>query len=107
MRQTLLLIVACGVGLMIAYIDSRPNWDDTAVTVFALCLFSALFAALEPRRPWLWALAVAGWNPLFGLARRGDPTLLVVLLFGLVGAYIGRLASRVLCPVPDQPSAGQ
>ena len=31
-----LLPIAIGLGLLIAYVDSRPNWDDTGLTALAL-----------------------------------------------------------------------
>jgi hypothetical protein len=37
-----LLPLALGFGLLIAYVDSRPNWDDTGVTALALLAGSGL-----------------------------------------------------------------
>ena len=36
MRTVILAIAAVAVGLAIAYVDSRPSWDDTGLTVVAL-----------------------------------------------------------------------
>ena len=55
--RKLLLPAALGIGLLIAYVDSRPNWDDTGITALALFACCAVFGALEPKRCWLWALA--------------------------------------------------
>ncbi len=41
MRRTMfwvLLAAAVAVGLLIAWVDSRPNWDDTGILVGAILL---------------------------------------------------------------------
>ena len=53
-----LWVAALAVGILIAYVDSLPHWDDTGITVLALLVSSGLLGMLSPRRPWLWALAV-------------------------------------------------
>ena len=105
-RDPFLMGLAVVSGLAIGFVDSRPGWDDTGITAFALCLFSALFAALEPKRPWLWGLAVAGWIPILSLANGGHLAMLLVLAIGLAGAYLGCFASPILCAVAEHtPSA--
>ena len=70
--------LALGVGSGIAWVDTRPNWDDTGVTAGALLLGAGL-AALLGLRWWLAALLVgcplvvyehhsAGWAILASLA---------------------------------------
>lgn len=94
--QKILLVVAVLTGLCIAYIDSRPTWDDTGITVGAILLTSGLLTLLGYRRPWLIALAIGVWTPLyetyithsFSLSG-GVLLLLFVLLISLVGAYAG------------------
>jgi hypothetical protein len=36
--STVLVLAALGLGLLIAYLDSRPNWDDTGVATLALAV---------------------------------------------------------------------
>ena len=55
MYKALLLMFAVGCGSVIAYIDSRPNWDDTGITAMAILLTSGAFAFAAPIRWWLWA----------------------------------------------------
>ena len=67
-----LLALALGLGGLITYVDTRPNWDDTGVTAMAIFLSCGLLGAVGPRRPWLWALAVGIWIPVLGIAVTGN-----------------------------------
>lgn len=84
-----LLAVALAAGLFIAWVDSRPGWDDTGITAGLLCAVAAMIGTASPRRPWVWGLAVGGWIPLGGLLLRGNPATLLALAAGMVGAYAG------------------
>ena len=90
-----ILPLASLAGLSIAWIDSRPRWDDTGVTAGMLLLTAGFLALIAPRRVWLIALGVGIWIPLRGIATTGDFTMLLILLFPLVGAY-GALGIRKL-----------
>jgi hypothetical protein len=92
----LLLVVGLALGFLIAWVDSRPNWDDTGITAGALFAGAALLGALQPAGAWRWALAVGFWIPARGIALHGNYGLLLVLLFPLAGAYAGALARRWL-----------
>jgi hypothetical protein len=91
-----LLAVAVAGGLFIAWIDSRPNWDDTGITVGLVFSFAAMLGTASRRRPWLWGLAVGGWIPLAGLLLRGEPATLLALVAGMAGAYAGAGIRRLL-----------
>ena len=97
--ERLVLFGAVAVGLALAYVDSRPSWDDTGVTAGALLLAAFLLAALAPRRPWVVALAVGIWIPLFGIVGRGNYGSLLALVVAFAGAYAGSLLRRVILPV--------
>jgi hypothetical protein len=45
------LLAAIGFGLLIAYSDSRPTWDDAGITALALLIACGLFGFLAPSRP--------------------------------------------------------
>jgi len=98
-----LFAVAASLGMMIAYVDSRPTWDDTGITVFALVLSGATLGAAGPQRPWLWALAVGIWIPVHQIM--GAPTLasvaggLIIVAFPLIGAYCGMFGRRALAMI--------
>jgi len=93
-----LFVVAILLGMAIAYIDSRPTWDDTGVTVFSLILSGGVLGILGAQRPWLWSLAVGIWIPILHIAHA--PTLgsiaggCVILAFPTAGAYAGRFCRR-------------
>lgn len=76
-------------GIAIAWIDSRPGWDDTGITAGLIVVAAAVFGYLRPSRPWIWGLAVSGWIPLHAIVQTGDFKMLVVTLFGFAGAYLG------------------
>ncbi len=94
--QKILLVVAILMGLFIAYVDSRPTWDDTGITVGMMLLSSGLLTLLGYRRPWLIALAIGLWTPLYETYLSHNFSLpgvilfpLIVLLINFVGAYAG------------------
>jgi hypothetical protein len=84
-----ILCVAVISGLLIAWIDSRPNWDDTGITAAMIVFVSALISFIYPRRPYIWALAVSCWIPLFAIVKSMDFSMLLIILFGFIGAYGG------------------
>lgn len=87
--QRILLAAALVVGLLIAYVDSLPKWDDTGVTVFALVFCAGVLGLIVKRRPWLYGLAVGLWLPLRAIILTHDFRFLAVLLFPLAGVYAG------------------
>lgn len=100
--SAVLLVLAVAFGLLIAWVDSRPGWDDTGVTVGTVLLAAAFFAALKPRRPWLWALAVGVWVPIFEIVQGGSYGSLIALAVALIGAYLGAFARKILAPGPKK-----
>jgi hypothetical protein len=89
--QNILLAFAVIAGLFSAYVDSRPNWDDTGILVGGLLLVSGLLTLLGHRRPWLIALAIGIWIPMYEIFATHDFMMLIVLLIPLIGAYGGWL----------------
>jgi hypothetical protein len=80
-------------GAAIAWVDSRPSWDDTGITAGALFLCSG-FAAFLGLRWWVSAAFVAcplilveirgaGWGLLVALALTGGGSMLGALLHRL------------------------
>jgi hypothetical protein len=94
--QKILLGLAILMGLLIAYVDSRPTWDDTGITAGTMLLSSGLLTLLGYRRPWLIALAIGLWTPLYETYVSGHFSLpgvillpLFILCITFVGAYAG------------------
>jgi uncharacterized membrane protein AbrB (regulator of aidB expression) len=94
--RILLFILAIAIGHVFAFIDSRPNFDDTGVLAFSIAITCAILAFISPRRPWLWGLAVGVWIPLHNLIHHGNPASLLALAFALAGAYVGAGLQRIL-----------
>ena len=93
-RTLLIGAFALALGLAIATVDSRPGWDDTGVTAGLLVLAAATVAALDGRRPWLWALLVGLPLPLIEVPATGSGAALVAILFAAIGASIGIVVRR-------------
>lgn len=83
-------------GLGIGYVDSRPTWDDTGVTVGVVFLAAAVLAATRPRSFWLIGLAVGlpvlGMNVFF----RASYASAIAVGIGLSGAGAGALCGWLL-----------
>jgi len=94
-----LLIVAVAIGLAIAWVDSRPHWDDAGITAGMLLLTAGVLGLISPKRPWLWALGIGIWVPAHLMAR--TPSVgnllgsLVILAFPMAGAYAGMAVRRM------------
>ena len=89
------LVIALLLGMMIAYVDTRPNWDDTGITAGAIFLSAALFSALMPKRAWAWALAIGVWVPLLHIYYTGNYGSLIALIIAFVGAYSGYFTRKI------------
>src|SRR5690349_7284256 len=96
--RLLVLLFGAAAGLGLAYVDSRPSWDDTGVMAGALLLVAFLLGAVAPRRPWATALAVGIWIPLFGILGSRNYGSLLALAFAFAGAYAGSLLRRAMLP---------
>jgi hypothetical protein len=90
------LVTALTLGLFIAWVDSRPTWDDTGITAGTLLIVAGLLGLVAPERPWLWALAVGIWIPLYGIIAHGNYSLTVVIIIPFAGAYAGSFARKVM-----------
>ncbi len=98
-RSQCILLAAGGcAGLLLAYLDSLPTWDDAGIIAGSLVCISGLLTLLGYRRPWLLALAVGAWIPLRGIITSLDLSLLLLLIFPFLGAYAGALVRSALWP---------
>ncbi len=87
--QKVLLVLAVIAGLLFAYIDSRPGWDDTGILAGAILLACGLISLIGFQRPWLLGLAVGAWIPLYGIVISHNPGSVLALVIAFVGAYAG------------------
>jgi hypothetical protein len=89
MMNKILLAVAVLGGIFLAYVDSRPGWDDTGITAGGLLVAAGIITLLGHPRPWLVGLAVGIWIPLLYIYQSQAFSMLFVLIIPLIGAYAG------------------
>ena len=90
----IVLVLAIAAGLAIAWIDSRPNWDDAGISVLMVLTAATLCGFLSPQRPWLMALAVSIWIPLLSIVSPNNFGAMLALIPGFIGAYFGSFVRR-------------
>jgi hypothetical protein len=96
-------LIALVAGLIVAWVDARPSWDDPGVS-------AALVAAAAGAAAWFGApialAAVCAAGPLAAVALlRGHPALLLALPVALAGATIGFIVRRTAgADAKDPPS---
>lgn len=89
------IILSAAVGLLISWIDNRPNWDDTGILAGMIFIASAFLGYIYPKRAWVWALTLSAWIPLYGIASSQNYETLLALLPGFLGAYLGAMFSKI------------
>lgn len=102
MKTVVLLVGAVAAGLSIAWIDSRPGWDDTSVTAGAVFLVCAALGWMNPKYAWLWALTVGIWIPAAGIVRQGNYGSLLALAFAFAGSFLGAVARKAFTSARPQ-----
>jgi hypothetical protein len=78
-------------GLAIAWIDTRPEWDDTGITAGLILLASGL-GSLAGIQPWLTAAIVVG--PILVAELSGGTGVLLAIPIALAGAFSGAFIRR-------------
>jgi hypothetical protein len=90
------LVVSIIAGVLIAMMDTSPNWDDTGVTVGAILLITFVARATRPDFAWLWALIIGGLVLGFNLVLKPGYGAAIALVFAFVGAYAGSFMRKVM-----------
>lgn len=90
------VLFACVFGIGIAWIDAQPSWDDSGISAFMVLLVSMLAAYMARRKPWLIALAVGAWIPIYGIIFIQNFGSLLALLPGIIGAYTGWWIEKIM-----------
>jgi len=90
------LFLSVVTGLSIAVIDSQHNWDDAGITVFMILCTSVLFGYFPYRKPWLFALAVSIWIPIWSILSSGNYGAFFALIPGFTGAYSGYFLRKII-----------
>ena len=99
--QKFLLGVALAMGGLISYLQARANLSDIGITAVILLLVSALFGFLQPKRPWLFALALGIWVPILGFIRTQSLITVLALVLAFVGAYSGAALRNRLAAIKN------
>lgn len=89
------LVIAILLGISIAYIDTRPHWDDAGISVLMILIAAFISGLLSPQRTWLIALAVGVWIPLFNIISNHNFGSLIALIPAFIGAYAGYFAKNI------------
>ncbi|MBA3946902.1 MAG: hypothetical protein H0X37_20360 [Herpetosiphonaceae bacterium] len=84
-----LVLVALVAGSLIGWMDTRPTWDDTGITVGMIVIACLLLGAARPHRAWVWALLVGGWVPALNILFHHNYGSVAALAFAFAGAYVG------------------
>ncbi len=91
--ELIVAVVALAAGAAIAWVDTRPTWDDAGITAGALLLTAGIAAAVGLR--W-WGAALAVATPiLFAELPKAGWGILVALAFTSLGALLGTALRRV------------
>jgi hypothetical protein len=91
-----LLTTVVAAGFLIGWIDTRPSWDDSGITVAAILAASFIPGILHPSRAWLWALIVGCEVAGFNLIPNGHAGGLMAVPVSFIGAYCGALLRKVI-----------
>jgi hypothetical protein len=91
-----LFIIAVGLGVLIGWVDSRPTWDDTGITVGMVLVVTTILGFVMTGRAWVWALAVGVWVPIWSVLLNNSYAPAFALLVAFIGAYVGALLRKLL-----------
>lgn len=89
--QKILIGIAATIGLFSLFVETRPTWDDTGILVFGIFLACGLLVLIGYQRPWLLALVVGTWIPLYRIIVSGNYETVIALVAAFIGAYAGWL----------------
>ncbi len=89
MKFRILLSLALGTGLLIGWVDTRPTWDDTGITVGAIVGSAALLGIAMPEHAWVWALAASSGTAILNVVLLGNLGGLIALPVAFAGSYGG------------------
>ena len=95
--------LSLAIGCAIGFVDSRPTWDDTGVTVSSIFLASLVVSAARPRSAWLTGLLIGAPVLAFNFVLHGGFASAIAVVIALVGAGIGYLVGKAAGPDGPRP----
>jgi hypothetical protein len=104
MRPLVAILVSVVGGIGIAFLDSRPGYDDTGITAGLLAIAALIAVVIEGSGRVVRVVAIAVlvgiWIPIFEIAAPGTYGSLLAFVFSTVGAFIGWVVVRGLARPP-------
>jgi|SRR5690348_2556949 len=92
----LFAIAAAMIGIVIAKVDTSPNWDDAGITAMAVLFTCAILGFINPKQALLWAVLIGTPTALLNIIIAKNYGSFAVLLFSFAGSYIGLLVRRFI-----------
>jgi hypothetical protein len=106
-RPLVSILVSVAGGIGVAFLDSRPGYDDTGITAGLLAVVALIAVLIEGSGRAVRVVAIAVlvgiWIPIFEIAAPGTYGPLLAFVFSAVGAFIGWVVVR---GVARPPAAG-
>lgn len=103
------IVVAVVAGLALAFMDSRPGYDDTGVTAAGLAIAALISVLIDGSGKLLRVAALAVlvgiWIPILEIAAPGTYGSLLAFVFSGVGAFVGWVIVRGLARPPAERGA--
>ena len=87
-------------GVLIAWIDSSPGWDDTGISAFLIFLAGGVISFFAGQKPLLIALATGIWIPVAAVLLTHNYTAFMALVPALLGALTGYYAGKKFVKSP-------
>jgi len=91
----ILFILAIVIGVLICWIDAKPNWDDTGISAGLMFLAAAFLGLAMPERAWIWAISVGIWIPALNILLHNNYGSILALVIAFIGAYIGAFVHKL------------
>ena len=85
----ILIILSLAAGLTIGWIDTRPHWDDTGVTVGLIFISSFILGTLTKRNAWVLALIIGLCITSFNYILHNNLQSSMSIVIAFAGMYSG------------------
>lgn len=90
------IILALAIGLIIGWIDTRPNWDDTGITVGLIFITSFLLGLITKRNVWLIAIIIGLCITSINFILNSNLQTAISFVIAFLGAYLGVLLKYII-----------
>jgi hypothetical protein len=96
LRTVIVSAVALLAGLGMAYVDSRPTWDDTGITAGAVLLVALVLGAAQPSAFWISGVAIGLPILAMNAVLHSNYGAALAVAVALVGAGAGAVLGKSL-----------